>query len=395
VADSRNDDRASIDHEYVVCYKKQDFVFKGHEIDATKYHNPDNDLRGPWTSGNLTGLANKQQRPNLHYDLVNPADGAVYPPSPVRGWACSPDTMGRLIAENRILWPAKPSGRPRLKQFLCDVRETQTGFSSFLSVGTTMDGTRAIQELFGEKVFPFSKPVQLLHQLLEQATSPESIVLDFFAGSGTTAQAVLELNQKEGTGRKFILVQLPEPTGRRDFQTIAEITKERTRRVIKKLNEEDSGKLDLNSGVRQDRGFRVFKLDNSNFNTWDSTPKNGTETAQRASVLADQLELHVNHIRPERTGEDLLSELLLKSGFPLATKFETLTFSGKTVYSVAEGAMLICLEKELTLEAIKAIADRKPERVVCLDEGFAGNDQLKTNAVQIMKTKGVTSFRTV
>jgi adenine-specific DNA-methyltransferase len=113
------------------------------------------------------------------------------------------------------------------------------------------------------------------------------------------------------------------------------------------------------------------------------------------AVLGRQLELHIDHIRESRTSEDLLYEILLKSGFPLSTPVESLTVEGKTVYGIADGAMLICLERDLSHEVIKAMADRKPERVVCLDEGFAGNDQLKTNAVQTMKAKGVTSFRTV
>src|ERR1017187_7545534 len=144
VADSRNEDQASTDHEYVVCYRKPEGALRGIEIDRTKYQNPDNDPRGPWTSGNLTGLANRQQRPNLHYDLTDPDTGNVYEASPARGWACSPATMSQLVAEKRILWPAKPTGRPRLKQFLIDVEETQTGFSSLLNVGTTMDGTRSL-----------------------------------------------------------------------------------------------------------------------------------------------------------------------------------------------------------------------------------------------------------
>ena len=214
------------------------------------------------------------------------------------------------------------------------------------------------------------------------------IVLDFFAGSGTTAHAVLDLN-KEGGNRKFILVQLPEPTGGQDYPTIADITKERVRRVIQKLNDEDAGKLDLDNASQQDRGFRVFKLAESNFTPWNA------DLPHNAGALAQQLELHIDHIRPDRSAADILYELLLKSGFPLTTPVASLTLAGKTVYSVAAGALFICLERALTLELIRAIAERQPERVVCLDEGFAGNDQLKTNAVQIFKTKGVTSFKTV
>lgn len=140
---------------------------------------------------------------------------------------------------------------------------------------------------------------------------------------------------------------------------------------------------------KKDQGFRVFKLAESNFKTWDA------DQSKDAQGLGQQLELHVDHIREGRTPHDLLYEILLKSGFPLTTPVESLTLAGKKVYSVSGGAMLICLERELTLEAIRAMASMQPERVVCLDTGFAGNDQLKANAVQIFKTKGVTSFKTV
>lgn len=234
--------------------------------------------------------------------------------------------------------------------------------------------------------------------MLEISTSANDLVLDFFAGSGTTAHATLDLNKQDGGNRKFILVQLPEPTERQDYPTIADITKERVRRVIKKLNDEDAGKLDLDDTAKQDRGFRVFKLSESNFKSWNAA------VPHDADDLAQQLELHIDHIREGRTPDDLLYEILLKSGFPLTTTVDMLTFPPhpgtpgerkRVVYCIAGGALFICLERTLTLELIRAMAEAKPERVVCLDDGFSGNDQLKANAVQIFKTKGVTSFKTV
>ena len=140
---------------------------------------------------------------------------------------------------------------------------------------------------------------------------------------------------------------------------------------------------------RFDLGFRAFKLQKSNFKVWDAN------TAKDAEAIQQALELHVDHIDPQAEQEAILFELLLKSGFELTTPIENLTLAGKTVFSIAEGALLICLDKALTSEVIKAMAELNPSRVICLDEGFQDNDQLKTNAVLIMKSKGVNDFRTV
>jgi adenine-specific DNA-methyltransferase len=258
----------------------------------------------------------------------------------------------------------------------------------------TERGQKAFNQLFKtkEKIFQSPKSPALISQLAETCTSDDSIVLDFFAGSGTTGHAVLDFNLQDGGNLKFILVQLPEPTGREDYRTIADITKERVRRVIKKLNEEDANKapgLFKANVPKQDRGFRVFKLAESNLKPWNA------EVSHDAPALERQLELHIDHIREGRTADDILYEILLKSGFPLTTTVERLALADKTVHSIGGGVLSICLERELTLELIRAMAAAKPERVVCLDESFAGNDQLKANAVQIFKNKGVTSFMTV
>jgi len=232
------------------------------------------------------------------------------------------------------------------------------------------------------------KPIEFIKTLIGLVTNPNDneIVLDFFAGSCSTAHAVLDLNNSDSGNRKFIVVQLPEPMEEKEFKTIADLGKERVRRVINDFNKIDGGQLPL--GGKRDRGFRVFKLAESNFKGWDaSTPKDG-------KALEQQLELHIEHVREGRTSEDILYEILLKSGFSLTTLVEKIELEGKAVYSVAGGGMLICLEKELSLEVIRAMAEKKPQRVICLDLGFAGNDQLKANAVQIFKTKEVV-FKTV
>jgi adenine-specific DNA-methyltransferase len=238
--------------------------------------------------------------------------------------------------------------------------------------------------MLGAMGIPFEnpKPVDLARLLTASATFHDDIVLDFFAGSGTTGHAVLDLNAQDGGNRKFVLVQLPEPTEREDYPTIADITKERVRRVIAKLNSEKG----LEDG--QDRGFRVFKLAESSFNVWDA------QGSRQLDAFEEQLRLHVDNVRDERSADDVLFELLLKSGYPLSATIEPLELAGKRVFSVADGALLVCLDRGLSLELMRAAAERKPERFVVLDEGFACNDQLKANAVQIFKAADVT-FRTV
>jgi adenine-specific DNA-methyltransferase len=389
-ADARPMKGLSVDHEYIVIYGVGVASrLTGKRRDEGKYDNPDHDPRGPWTSCSLLGKATREQRPNLHYDVVHPVTGEVFPDPPETGWICRPETFQKKIEQGRILWPKKPNGRPREKVFLNELRSGVLGFPSILDGVFTSDGTAEMRDVFGEQLFAFPKPSLLIRDLLLQGIESDGVVLDFFAGSGTTAHAVLDLNNQDGGNRKFILVQLPEPTGRKDYPTIADITKERVRRVIKKLNEEDAGTLDLEGAKPQDRGFKVFKLSESNFKPWNA------DISQEAGMLEKQLDLHVDHIREGRTADDLLYELLLKSGYPLTAPVEVLQLAGKQVHSVSGGLFFVCLERELTLELIRAMAEKKPERVVCLDEGFAGNDQLKANAVQIFKTKGVTSFKTV
>lgn len=234
-------------------------------------------------------------------------------------------------------------------------------------------GTVQLGELGLSGVFDHPKPVGLIKRCLQIATKDDDLVLDFFAGAGTTAHSIIELNKEDGGNRKYILVQLPEPTSDSKYPKISDITKERVRRVIKKHNIND--------------GFRVFRLSDSNFKTWDK------ELSKES--LEKQLELHVDHVKNERTADDILFEILLKSGFPLTTEVVSQKFGKQTIFSISGGMLLVCLEDELTLDLIKHIAEQKPERVVCLDQGFANNDQLKANAVQIFRTKGIAKFQTV
>ena len=205
--DNRNITGVSVDHEYVLAYAKESGIrnFKGGERLTDRYSNPDHDPRGPWTSGNMVGIATEEQRPNLHYDFIDHRTGINYG-KPSMGWRYDRNTMRRLVDEDRIIFPDTPDGRPRRKVFLRDVKEVRPGFSSIIGADIyTRNGTADVVSVFGRRAFDFPKPVELLKQLLDQTTAAESIILDFFAGSGTTAQAVLELNKEDGGSRSFIL----------------------------------------------------------------------------------------------------------------------------------------------------------------------------------------------
>lgn len=242
--------------------------------------------------------------------------------------------------------------------------------------------------------FDFAKPSELIAYLISLCVvSDDDIVIDFFAGSASTAHAILSLNKEDGRKRKFIMVQLPEPCSEESeaykagFKTIADIGKERIRKVINVIQNDSSGQLDFKQGL--DLGFKAFKLAQSNFNLWEGNVEHNKDAVEK------QLEMHVEHINPKSSQDDILFELLLKAGFELTTKIEKITLAGKLVYSIEGGLMLICLENELTQDLIKAMAEMTPSRVICLDQGFNSNDQLKTNAVQIMKSKSVEDFRTI
>ena len=382
----------SVSHEYVIIYTKLNDRFQRYLIPRTEeqidvYKNPDNDPRGVWTRGSLI-----RREGDYTYSVTRP-DGTKINPPVGSSWRVPTKTYLALEAENRIWWGKGGQGElPFKKIFLAEAGDgvVPTTWWNYEFAGSTRTGKNDLKAIFGDSVpFDTPKPVRLLLRILGIAVGKDDIILDFFAGSGTTAQAILELNGQDSGNRKFILIQIPEPADRKKFSTIADICKERIRRVAGKLLKANEGKLDLLGIDKKSMGFRVFKLSESNFKYWNSNANYDGGKFNR------QLELHVDHILPDRSQLDLLYELLLKSGFPLTAPVEKISLAGKDVFSVQGGALFICLVRELTLDLIRAMAEKKPERVVCLDEGFAGNDQLKANAVQIFKTKGVARFQTV
>jgi adenine-specific DNA-methyltransferase len=402
--------------DYILIYSKTDEVeFAGlpmTEDDLSIYDQ--HDERGQYLIRSLrrTGGENRREdRPSMFYPVRAPDGTEIFPIAPAgyeSRWVCSSATYQRLVGEGLIEWKKMRSdGVERWQVYQKHYVGSATKQPSNLWADEegNKKATRDLNALFdGLKVFDHPKPLGLVQRMATLSTAPSGgdIILDFFAGSGTTGHAVWLQNLVDQGDRCFIMVQLPE---RLDVaikahqvaadvcekigvaKTVAELTKERMRRAFSNIEAERKQRLGIGEIVEA-TGFRVFKLAESNFKTWDA------DAAADAGKLERQLEMHVDHLRGSRTAPDFLYEILLKSGFPLTAKVDQVKLGGQDVFSVAGGALLICLERKLTLETIRAMAHQKPERAVCLDDGFAGNDQLKTNAVQTFKSKGIV-FRTV
>ena len=402
--DARAVTNVSTDHEYLVAYAKNTgYSVRGISRDETKFSNPDNDNRGPWMSRSLLGLATRDQRPNLHYEIIDPATNRRFLPSSSTGWRYSREKMDQLIADNCILFPKKASGRPREKKFRKDMQAEYIAFRSIIDGVHTANGTQEIRDLFSNTVFVFPKPTELIAKVIEQATSSNDIVVDFFAGSGTTGHATMLQNSKDGGSRRYILIQLPEvlsPTNREekaaaDYCTdhglplsIAELTKERLRRAARKVNDEATE-------YSGDLGFRVFKLGTSNIRTWDPKPDD----------LEGALLSGLDHIEPGRTEQDILYELLLKLGLDLCVHIDTRTIAGKTVHSVGAGTLIVCLDETISRDDAEplalgiadwhdALAPAGECTVVFRDSAFA-DDVAKTNLAETLKQRGLGNVRSL
>jgi adenine-specific DNA-methyltransferase len=316
-------------HEYCLLYAKnaealEDFWLPPDPEAEEKYYDGRDehyDTRGPYRIKPLEATKSMDRRENLIFSIPAPDGTEIWPK---RQWWWSRERIEKTLHENGLVFTKTRDGwSVSYKQYLIGDDGQKRGIKPFSVIDKifTQHGTADLRALFDDEVvIQFPKPVALVTYLLHFGSGRDSIILDFFAGSGTTAQAVLELNKQDGGNRKFILVQLPEPAGRDDYPTIADITKERVRRLIQKLNQEGEGKLPLNGSQKPDLGFKVFKLAESNFETW-----NANISPDDVSALQQQLELHIDHIRDSRTAEDILYEILLKSGFPLTTPVEQLT----------------------------------------------------------------------
>ena len=374
------DNNVSSDHEYVICYHSGNLEeFLGIEKDFKNYSNPDNDPRGPWVLGDLTVGMTAGMRPNQAYDLEDPKTGNHYSFNPNRVWAYIPKSMDKMVEEGRVVFPKDTSKRPMQKRFMKELKSTHNPLSSLLigKVGLNTEATRTMQKVMGGNIFEYSKPISLLTALIPQITRENDIVLDFFAGSSTTAHATMLQNAEDGKNLKFIMVQLDEDcdskseASKAGYSTIAEISKERIRRAGEKILEGE-----CHENWDKDIGFRVLKIDNSNMADVYYTPD-----------TADQQDLPsaVDNIKPGRNNtEDLLFQVLLDWGVDLSLPIRKETIQGKTILFVDENALVACFDTGITEDLVKELAGHQPLRIVFRDNGFT-SDAVKINVDQIFK----------
>jgi adenine-specific DNA-methyltransferase len=357
------------------------------EADA-RYSNPDADPRGPWKGASFLNPATPKQRPNLCYEITNPNTGQVTLPTG-NAWRRSKDEFERLAVDNLLYWGVGgTSGIPSIKMFLSEVRGlTPTNFWSHDYAGNTDEGTRDLIDLMGSKVFDNPKPVRLMQRVLEHATAKDSLVMDFFAGSCSFAQAVLSLNAEDGGNRRFIAVQLPEPcapnsvAAAEGYRTVADIGKERLRRAGPRLLEKMA-----DSEWAGDTGFRLLTVGTSNMNGLLRTPD---------EIEQEELDLYTDSVKADRTGEDLLFQVLLDWGLELTMPIKTETIDGQEVFLVDQDVLIACFAEAVGPKVALEIAERKPLRAVFRDSGFA-TDADRINAEQIFAERSpATDVKTI
>ena len=403
-ADSKN---FSESHDYILCYRRSEQAYilglpRSKQQEST-YKNLDNDPRGVWASDNLLRT---EVRDYAVFAIKSPSGIEHYPPAG-SSWRFNKNKIEELISDNRIWFGEDGNNKPRLKRFRSEVRDTippQTLWG-FEHVGHTDEGTKQLAELFGStrSPFPNPKPVRLIQRIVQIATKKNDIVLDFFAGSGTTGQAVFELNITDKQDRKVILIQLPEKLSKNNKEDLSaiyfceelnkplylsELTKERLRRAGKKVRED-------NPEWKGDVGFRVFKLDTSNIRPWEAT----------AETLSEQIDAYVSPILEGRSEEDLLTELMLKRGIDLSVNIEIRQFDGLTVSCVDGGKLFTCFAKQIPASSVEALTKgiidwhkslKAGKDTVCyfLDDAFE-NNIAKTNLCAILEQHGLTNLHSL
>lgn len=426
---SNDDPGIGVMHDHLLVYQKaenfQRNLLPRTDWQKARYTNPDNDPRGPWAADNYVSNKSKTERPTLWYPIKHPITNDDVWPEEYAVWRYASETHTQMEQEGRLFWGKDYSyKKPRLKRYLYEVQQgvVPSTWWTFDDCGHNDEAQKETANLLEQKVFSTPKPVRLLQRILSIGSAKDSIVLDFFAGSGTTGHAVMAQNAADGGQRRCILVQLPEPLDPENKdqktaaqfcdqlgkpRTIAELTKERLRRAASKIraahasNTGDGGQLSLENELQQpadaplDLGFRVFKLDYSNIRAWHPQP----------SDLVQSLLDHQDSILPDRTEADVLYELLLKLGLDLCVPIAQRTIVGHPVHAVGGGVLLACLAPELAPNDIEALAagivawhqELAPAGdTTCIfrDHAFA-DDVSKTNLTAILEQHGLRQVRSL
>ncbi len=377
----------SDNHDHILCYSKNKDAWYPNLLPRTdeansRYKNPDNDPRGAWASSDLSV---KTYSPDYDYPIMTPSGKEVSLPAG-RCWMTSKENMKKLIADNRIWFGENGGNLPRLKRFLSEVKQGITPLTIWYrkDVGDTQEAKRELLKIMPENVFQTPKSLRLIRHIIYLATEKNSVILDFFSGSATTAHAVMQLNAEDGGNRKFIMVQLPEETDEKSeaykagYKNICEIGKERIRRASKKIAEE-------NPNAKFDGGFRVLKLDSTNMKDVYYNP---------SEFLPAFLDNLADNIKEDRTPEDLLFQVMLDLGVLLSNKIEENIINGKKVFNIGGNFLIACFDENVTDETITAIAKQKPHYFVMRDSSMA-SDSVATNFEQIFVTYSPDTVRKV
>ena len=391
----------SEDHDYIVVYAKNAEVWTPRLLPRTeemesRYANPDNDPRGPWTSGDLSA---RNYYGEGTYSVTCPSGRVIDGPPPGTYWRVSKPKFDEMDREKRIWWGADGGNMPRLKRFLSEVKDGRVPQTlwTYQEVGHTQEAKKeliaAVDFPNSDVVFDTPKPTRLMRRILQLATSPDraDVVVDFFAGTGTTMDAVFAQNAEDGGKRRCILVQLPEPLAGAEvagWTTIADITRARIKGAGQRHKDADP----IFTG---DVGFRTFRLDTSNITAW----------APKREDLAKSLFDHLDHVVTGRSDDDVLYEMLLKLGLDLCVPIESKPIAGKTVQSIGGGVLLACLDEQITVADAEPLAlgivawhraQQTAGEVTCVfrDSAFE-NDVAKTNLAAILEQHGIAKVRSL
>lgn len=383
-------------HDYIICFAKNKEIWRPNLYERTeeqnaRYSNPDNDPRGDWKSSDFSV---KTYSESYDYPITTPSGRIVNPPAS-RCWRTSKENFKKLVADNRIWFGPNGSNVPSVKKFLTEVKQGITPSTIWFrnDVGDNQEAAKDLKDLFAIPPFDTPKPVRLINRIIElSCNNNDDIILDFFAGSGTTAQAVMELNEADGGNRKYICIQLPEKTDesseayKAGYKSIADITQARIKKVIEKIQAQRGSEMQF--GEKQALGFRKFTLAPSNFKLWRG------DIATNEAELQTQMDMFATAQKAGAQTQNILWELLLKNGMPLAAAIQKHSLAEDAIiYTTADSRLALILDK-YTAELQPKLLVLRPQTAIFLDSLFKGQDQAKTNLQLKLEESGIT-FKTI